>query len=270
MTPLRTEVVENEHLRLEIALDAGPRIVWLSLPGGRNIFAETPEIAWPTVHGRPYRLLGGHRLWSSPECPLDEQVPDDEPVVVRALEDGVAIEGSTRTHDGLTRRIELHPAADGPRVRVTHVLENRGDRPVRAAAWALTQVAPGGVAVSPLPGGGAAQLPNRNFVLWPYSSVADPRYDLTDSEIRVAATGDPGFFKVGCLNRSGTVHYELDGITFRKRFEPEPEAEHVDFGCNVEIYVRAEFLELETLSPVRDVEAGGSIVHVEEWELAPS
>lgn len=271
MTSLRTEVVENEHLRLEVALDAGPRVVRLSLPGGRNVFAETPEIDWPTVHGRPYRLLGGHRLWSSPECPLDEQVPDDEPVTVRALEDGIEIEGSTTTHDGLTRRVELRLAADGPLVHVVHVLENRGDRTVRAAAWALTQVAPGGVAVLPLPGdGGSTQLPNRTIVLWPYSSVADPRFELTDGEIRVTATDDPGFFKVGCLNHSGEVLYTLDGVTLRKRFTPEPNAEHPDFGCNVEVYVRAEFLELETLSPLRDVEPGESIVHVEEWELVSS
>lgn len=268
MTGLRTEVVENEHLRLEIALDAGPRVVWLSLPGGRNVFAETPEIGWPTVHGRPYRLLGGHRLWSSPECALDEQVPDDEPVAVRALPDGVELEGGTATHDGLTRRIELRPAAGGPRVHVTHVLENRGGQTIRAAAWALTQLAPGGVAVLPLPrDGGGAQLPNRNVVLWPYSSVADPRFELADGEIRVAATDDAGFFKVGCLNAAGEVRYELDGVVFHKRFKPEPDADHVDLGCNAEVYVRAEFLELETLSPLRDVPAGASLVHVEEWEL---
>lgn len=269
MIALRTEVVETGHVRLEVALDAGPRVTWFSRPGGRNVFAETPEIGWPTVHGRAYRLLGGHRLWSSPECPLDEQVPDDEPVTIRPVGDGIAVEGSTRTHDGLARRIELLPDPGAPRVHVTHVLENRGERPVRAAAWALTQLAPGGVAVVPLPGaGGGEQLPNRNVVLWPYASVADPRFELTDGELHVAATDEAGFFKTGCLNLSGEVRYELDGITFHKRFEPEPGAEHVDFGCNVEVYVRAEFLELETLSPLRDVEPGEAIVHVEEWELS--
>lgn len=268
MNGLRTHVVENEHLRIEVALDAGPRVVWLSRPGGRNVFAETPEIDWPTVHGRPYRILGGHRLWSSPECPLDEQVPDDEPVTLRELADGIEVVGATKTHDGLTRRIELRPAADGPRVHVTHVLENGGDRTVRAAAWALTQMTPGGVGMLPLPGGGgSAQLPNRNVVLWPYSSVADPRFELIDGEIRVRATGDAGFFKAGCLNVSGEVFYELDDVVFRKRFSPKPDAEHVDFGCNTEVYVRAEFLELETLTPLHDVEPGGSIVHVEEWQL---
>jgi hypothetical protein len=267
---LRTEVVENDYVRVEVALDAGPRVVGLSLRGGVNVFAQTPKIDWPTVHGRPYRLLGGHRLWSSPECPLDEQVPDDEPVTTRVHPGGIDVEGATKTHDGLTRRIEIRLAEDAARVHVTHVLRNPGGQTVRAAAWALTQVVPGGVAVLPLSGGESDQLPNRNVVLWPYSSVADSRFTLGDDEIRIAATDGPAFFKVGCLNHSGQVSYELESVTFHKRFEPDPDAEHVDFGCNVEVYVRAEFLELETLSPLREIPPGGEIVHVEEWSLVPS
>jgi hypothetical protein len=266
---LRTGIVESEHLRIEFTLDAGPRIVRFSLRDGPNVFAETPDAQWETVHGRPFRLLGGHRLWSSPECPLNEQVPDDAQVGVRPLDDGVELTGGTLTHDGLARRIELRLAADGPRARVRHVLENGTDGAVRVAAWALTQVRPGGVAVLPFAAGeiDGGQLPNRNVVLWPYSSVADARFTLTDETMRVAATDAPGLFKAGYLNRSGWIAYELDGVTFQKRFAPEPHSEHVDFGCNVEVYVRAEFLELETLTPLRHVAPGAAIEHVEEWEL---
>ncbi|HEY8646034.1 MAG TPA: hypothetical protein VIL77_09180 [Gaiellaceae bacterium] len=269
---LRTGVIENEHVRLEFTLDVGPRIVRFSLRDGRNVFAETPDAEWDTVHGRPYRLLGGHRLWSSPECPLDEQVPDDAPVGVRLLDDGVELTGDTLTRDGLTPRIELRLAMAGPRVRVLHVLENHTDQEVRVAAWALTQVRPGGVAVLPLQTDelDGAQLPNRNVVLWPYSSVGDPRFELTDDTIRVAATDDAGLFKVGYLNHGGWVAYELEEVTFRKRFDPEPQAEHVDFGCNVEVYTRAEFLELETLTPLRHIAPGKTTEHVEEWELLPT
>lgn len=262
---LRTGVLENEHVRLEYALDAGPRIVHFSRRGGRNVFAETPGIEWETVHGRPFRLLGGHRLWSAPECPLEEQVPDDEPVAVRATDGGVELAGATRTHDGLARRIELR--LDGPRVHVTHTLVNDTEREVEAAAWALTQLAPGGVAVLPLPEAGAEQLPNRNVVLWPYSDVHDRRFEVRATAIRVATDDGPGFFKVGCLNLNGAVSYELGDVVFRKRFDPEPGAPHVDLGCNAEVYVRAEFLELETLTPLRRVGAGEELRHLEEWEL---
>ena len=268
---LRTGVVENEHVRLEFTLDAGPRIVRFSTPGGRNVFAETPDAGWDTVHGRPFRLLGGHRLWSSPECPLDEQPPDDVPVGVDEHADGVDLTGGTTTHEGLSRRIELRLAADAPRVHVRHVLANNTERVVRVAAWALTQVTPGGVAVLPLPASDldGEQLPNRNVVLWPYASLDDPRLELRDDTIRVASTADDRPFKVGCLNRSGTVTYELADVTFRKQFRPEPHANHVDLGCNAEVYTRAAFLELETLTPLRDVAPGESLEHVEDWELVP-
>jgi hypothetical protein len=191
---LRTEVVETEHLRVEVAADAGPRVVRLSTPGGTNVFAETPNSGWDTVHGRPFKLLGGHRLWSAPECPLAEQVPDDEPVDVR-------VDGATVTAQRGARELELRLADDGPRVRVRHVLTNDSSSPVRVAAWALTQLRPGGIAVVPLGGsGGPEQLPDRNIVLWPYSSLEDPRFALTDRELRVQAKPGESFFKVGCLN----------------------------------------------------------------------
>lgn len=256
---MRTEVVETPQLRLEVAVDAGPRIVRLSKPGGANVFAETPDAGWDTVYGRPFRLLGGHRLWSAPECAPEQQVPDDQPVDVR-------VEDTTVTVWKDARLIELR--LDGTRVHVRHVLTNDGDAPVRVAAWALTQLRPGGVARVALGGeGGPEQLPDRNVVLWPYSSLGDPRLELTDRELRIHARSAPGYFKVGCLNRTGTIAYELDDATFVKRFAPQPDAEHADGGCNVEVYVRDEFLELETLSPLQVLAPGGTIEHLEEWEL---
>ena len=256
---MRTEVVETAHLRVEVAVDAGPRVLRLSTPGGTNVFAETPDAGWDTVHGRPFRLLGGHRLWPAPECAPEEQLPDDVPVDVR-------VHGATISVHDETRRLELQ--LEGMRVHVRHVLTNAGDTTVRVAAWALTQLRPGGVARVPLRrDGGAEQLPDRKIVLWPYGSLGDPRLELADDRLCVHAKPAPGFFKVGCLNHTGRIEYELEDATFVKRFTPHPDAEHADLGCNVEVYVRDQFLELETLSPLRDVPPGGSIEHIEEWEL---
>ena len=258
-----TEALESAHLRVELAVDAGRPIVHLSLPGGENVFAETPDAGWDTVHGRPFRLLGGHRLWSAPECPLEEVVPDDVPVDVH-------VDGATVSVRDEARLIELTLANDAPRVRVRHVFTNLRDEPVRIAAWALTQLRPGGVAVLPLGrDGGPEQLPDRTVVLWPYSSLGDPRLELADDAIRVHARPAPGYFKVGSLNHAGRVAYELDDVVFVKRFAPEPAAVHADLGCNVEVYVRGEFIELETLGPLHGLTPGGCVEHVEEWELVP-
>ena len=257
-------------MRVEFTLDAGPRIVRFSRPGAPNVFAETPSLGWETSHGRPYRLLGGHRLWSSPECALEEQLPDDVPVAVSVTADGVELRGGSRTSDGLARTLVLEFDDGAPSLRVNHVLTNETDASVEVAVWALTQLAPGGTAVLPQQQGAVDgdQLPNRHFVLWPYSSLADRRLRLADDAVRVDATAVDGLFKIGYLNRAGWVAYELGDTVFRKVFTPEPSEAHVDQGCNVEVYVRAEFLELETLSPLRSVAPGASVEHLEVWELS--
>jgi hypothetical protein len=38
-------------------------------------------------------------------------------------------------------------------------------------------------------------------------------------------------------------------------------------GCNAEIYVNDQFLELETLAPWQTIEPGETITHTERWEL---
>jgi hypothetical protein len=38
-------------------------------------------------------------------------------------------------------------------------------------------------------------------------------------------------------------------------------------GCNAEIYVNDQFLELETLAPLQTIEPGETITHTEKWEL---
>jgi hypothetical protein len=266
---MRTQAVENEHLRLAFLLDAGPRVVRLSTPGSANIFAETPEAGWETIHGDKYLLYGGHRLWTAPECVAEEQVPEAAPVTTERLSDGVEIFGGTVTHQGLTRSIRLRLDPDEPWVHVRHALHNSTDRPVEAAAWALSQLAVGGAAVLPQQQGHVSgpQLPNRNLVLWPFSPISDPRLELRDDVVRVHAALAPGSLKIGYFNRAGWVAYEKNGTVFRKEFAVAADKPHADFGCNVEVYVCDDFIELETLSPLREIAPGQTVEHDETWKV---
>lgn len=45
------------------------------------------------------------------------------------------------------------------------------------------------------------------------------------------------------------------------------EGEYPDFGCNVESYTFMDYLEFETLSPLRLVEPTQSIQHIETWRI---
>ena len=65
-----TRRLATDFLTLDYLIDAGPRLVRLSLKGSdTNLLGETPDVGWDMPGGSHYHLLGGHRLWASPEEP---------------------------------------------------------------------------------------------------------------------------------------------------------------------------------------------------------
>jgi len=79
---LPTQSLENSHLRVDFLSQAGPRIVRLALPAHpENLLAELPHRRHPTPYGE-FRILGGHRLWHSPEDILRTYIPDNEGLTV--------------------------------------------------------------------------------------------------------------------------------------------------------------------------------------------
>jgi hypothetical protein len=267
----RTGIVENDVLRLEFLLDAGPRIVRFQLhERPENVLSETPHLSWPTAYGSRFEMIGGHRLWVAPEAPAEEQVPDDRPVDVSRRADAVELRGNTLSREGFRPQIAVTLDASGADIRVRHTLTNESDSTHVVAAWAITAFAVGGVATLPQATeavGGQEQLPNRWFALWPYSSLEDPRLELGDEAIRIHAKPGEGWLKLGYFSRSGVMRYDRGGVRFTKRFAVDVAAVHADRGCNAESFVCDDFLELESLGPLCSVAPGEAIEHVELWSL---
>ena len=110
--------------------------------------------------------------------------------------------------------------------------------------------------------------PNRSLVLWPYTDWADPRLSFGQTELRVAGDPRAEACKIGYFNRQGWIEYRYaDGLRLRKRFEVQADLPHPDLGCNVEVYVRDAFIELETLGPLIELAPGESTEHEEVWEI---
>lgn len=266
--------IVTPYLRLDYLQEAGPRIVHLSLNGpggeaGQNIMVEIPDIAIPTPYG-PYRLYGGHRLWHSPEAMPRSYVLDDAGCTVRKTGDGVILAGPVEEQTGMQKTLQVAVAAERAEVTVTHTMQNCGVWPVELAPWAITQLRLGGVAVFPQVVGPlepSGLLPNRNLVLWPYTRLSDPRLCLADDLHMIQALPDARPVKIAYLNRAGWAAYVLDGVLFVKRWTPQPDAAHVDFGCNCESYCNHQFIEVETVGPLARLEPGESVTHVEKWEL---
>jgi hypothetical protein len=273
---LPTARLENDYLTLDYLTDRGPRIVRLIPRGlGQNLMAETPEAQLRSPYG-PCRLWGGHRLWHAPETAGRTYIPDDGGLTIAPLPGVAASHGISLTyqeaHSGIHKELQLRLAPDAARVEVIHRLTNTGLWPIELAPWAITQLKVGGRAVLPVSPAADAEglLPNRLVALWPYSRWDDPRLRLTEAAIEIDARPMAMPFKIGYLNRDGWLEYHYEGVVFRKRFAPQPDRPHVDFGCNTEAYTHDKHIELETLGPLTRLAVGEMVEHVEVWEVEES
>lgn len=267
---LPTRVLDNGHVRLEYLAEAGPRIVRLFAAGSEeNLLAELPTLKMDTPQG-PYYIRGGHRLWHSPEAFPRSYLPDNAGQIVEELPDGVLLTQPVEPATGIRKSIEVRLAPGQAMVTLTHELKNAGIWPVELAPWAITQMRLGGVAILPQQVGAldaAGLLANRQLVLWPYTRWADPRLELGDDLILIRAQSLMPPCKVGYLNRHGWSGYLIGSTLFVKRFLPDVDRPHPDFGCNAEVYCCDQFIEVESLGALVTLAPGASVRHVETWEL---
>ena len=270
---LPTTLITNQRLTLEFLSQAGPRIVRLFLGESKeNILKEAPNVSLETPYGN-YRFQGGHRLWHSPEGMPRSYLPDNGGLVVEQTTQGVRLTGPVEAPTGIQKRIEicLHP--DEPFVTLIHSLENQGLWPVELAPWAITQLPLGGLAILPqtkTPLDKSGLLPNRQLVLWPYTSWEDPRLELHDDFILIKAEGKTPSLKVGYANHSGWLGYLHNAVLFCKKASYDVGTAYPDFGSSSECYCDNRVIELETLGPLTRLEPGQSTRHIETWELYPA
>ncbi len=264
--PIRT--ISNEHLRLEFLAEAGPRLIRLFLAGSTdNLLAETPDVHWPTLWGK-YHLRGGHRLAVAPEALALSYVPDDDGVIVEDMPTSVRLIGLPENPAGVSKTIEIHLHPDRPALTLQHVLQNRRAEPVSIAPWAVTQLPTGGLAVLPLrtTRERCREAPDRQVVLWPYTSWHDNRLSIDDEYAWIKAQPGSSELKIGALAR-GWLGYLNRGVFFLKRFDPQLDQPHPDLNTNAQIYCNDRSIELESLAPVTQLETGQMSVHLETWEL---
>ena len=263
----KTAEVDFGAVQVNVALDAGPRILGYARCEGPQLFADLPGEVIGSAIG-DFAFLGGHRLWRAPEIPSITYEPDDRPVEIDRTGNGVRLAGPPGV-EGITRIIELSQRED--MTVVDHTLRNDGSGAVRCAAWSITQLVPGGTAVLPQPldpVDAAGVLPNRAIVLWPYTDPGAPEVELGRTEVRVHASGTKTRSKVGQANRRGWLAYVLGGEVFVK-WAPlhDDSREHPDLGASVQCYRDHRFLELESLGPLAEVAPGSELHHREVWTL---
>ncbi|MCS6953465.1 MAG: hypothetical protein RMK57_15150 [Bryobacterales bacterium] len=262
--------VSNGEVELVVTGDVGPRILRYAFVGERNFFKEYPEMMGKSGE-KQWMIRGGHRLWRAPEDPKLTYALDNDPVKIDVRGSVLIATQPVEALTGIEKQIEVRLAARGTAVEVVHRMRNTLRRPQEFAAWALTVMAPGGVAVTGFPPRGRhpeVLLPTNPLVMWAYTDFSDPRWTFTKKYLILRQ--DPQARepqKAGLFHPDTWGAYVLGTDLFLKRSKADPSQRYPDFGCSFETFTNQDMLELETLGPLTQVRAGGTVEHIERWSL---
>jgi hypothetical protein len=265
--------LSNGVVELIVTGDVGPRVIRFGLAGGDNEFVEIPGQAGLTG-GDEWIPYGGHRLWHAPEAMPRTYAPDNSPVQVADHGEFVRVTQPVEAQTGIRKEMDIRLRPGQAHARIVHRLANHGAWPVRLAPWGLSMMAPGGVAIIPLPPRGTHDeylLPTGSLALWAYTDLSDPRWTWGAKHILLRQDpARPAPLKIGVMAPAGWLAYWRDGRLFVKIVEVQPGAEYPDRGSPLEVYADGALLELETLGPLAWLEPGASVEHVEDWFVFPA
>ena len=262
--------VSNGEVEAIITGDVGPRVIRFGFVGGQNLFKEFPDQLGKAGEQK-FQLRGGDRAWKAPEDPVATWAPDNVPVEIKATSFGVIAQAPVEPLTHLQKEIEVRMAASGTSVTISHRITNRSLFALEFSPWALTMMAPGGVAIAGFPPRGKhpVNLEATNpLVMWAYTNLADKRWTFTKKYLTLRQ--DPNNLeaqKLGLFNPDTWAAYLLNGEVFIKRTKADPGKTYPDFGCSFETFTNNEFLEIETLGPMTKVPPGHTVEQVEHWQL---
>ncbi len=259
--------ISNGAAELIVLTEVGPRVISYSAFGGSNHFKVYSD-QMDKRGGDDWRIMGGHRLWTSPELAGRADEPDNDPVDYEIIQGGVRLiqKPSART---LTQKImTVTLDENSSKVTVKHEVKNTGMFEIELSAWALSVMDTGGVLAAAQVREDTGLLPNRTLSLWPYSKLSDDRVYLGEKYFTLEQrTEKDSAFKLGMFAEQGGAAYFNHGQLFVKRFGADADEQYPDWNCNFEAYVCAAMLECESLSPLCLLAAGESVELFEEWEL---
>ena len=263
--------LSNGIVEVIATAQVGPRLIRFGFVDGANEFAEFAD-QLGKVGGDEWRIYGGHRLWNAPEHPERTYYPDNEPIKVRIVDEWtLELTQPTEKTTGIQKRLRVSLSPDAAQVTVKHILINRNLWAIKLAAWAISAMAPGGMAILPEPPfipHPEKLLPARPLVQWHYTDLSDPRWKCGRKFILLRQDPNrPEPQKLGLANLAGWCAYAKGERLFVKTFRHLADAPYPDFGCSNEVFTNADMLELEPLSPLTKLQPDEALEHEERWHL---
>jgi len=259
--------MSNGIVELLVTVDVGPRIIYLGTVGGPNMFGE---LGYDKDAADTFQLMGGHRLWHSPEAMPRSYEVDNSPVYWEEYEGGIRTVQKPESWAQTQKEMEIYMEDNSPLITVMHRIRNCGAWPVKLSAWSISIMSKGGLEIVPMTQRDTGLLGNRVLGLWPYSNMADKRvmWGKRYVALRQDENADTAF-KFGINGEEGWGAYFNHGQLFIKQHYHDMEETYPDGGMSYETYTDNRFLEMESLSPMTELQPDETVEHLEYWALIP-
>jgi len=260
--------IENDMYEMIIPLDYGIRIASFLKKGDKNFLGELTGIS--RAHEEDtWFIRGGHRLWHTPEKFPRTYMPDNQPIDYEIVDEALILTQPINNQTLLQKQLKIKFIDGGKRVRIEHILMNKGQWTIETAAWGITLLRTGGIAKIPLNKRKEELLSTKRFSLWSYCHLGDERITFKEDYFTLKQdVNNNTAFKIGTNNEEGWASYTEGGYTFTKYFDYKADQDYPDHGCSFETYTSDKILELETLSPIQTINPEESIHHFELWEIS--
>lgn len=255
----------NEQMEVGVALEFGIRIVHLSCLGMENLYYVQPDDCSDGFTNGDWKLRGGHRLWMAPESE-ESYCPDNTPIHYTLEENGVLLwqDPDARLHIGKRLRLTFLP--DGG-LELEHTIENLSENTVIGASWGVNTLDGGGVATIQFSASKGGYNPKRVVSLWSDTNLHDERVRFDRNSITATHLPMSEYFKIGVYSNPGQAVLHNKGQEMTITFDALPYTDYMDNGCNFELYLCSQFMELETLGPRTQMKPGEFATHKETWHL---
>ncbi|MBO5305888.1 MAG: hypothetical protein J6B12_03905 [Clostridia bacterium] len=257
---------ECGRITVGVALDYGIRIPYLSYDGSENLFFEQPREMTDLCTPDGWRVYGGHRLWLAPEGKHD-YYPDNDAVTVEVLENGLKVSQKNDPWICAEKQVEIRFCEDD-RLEILHTVKNTDKTKRRVALWAVTSMAPLGTEYIPLALRDGGSDPNHVFTTWDYTSLGDERARYERELITLSHRPTGKKYKIGVGHPLKSVRYVNRGVVFEKLVDVREGEQYTDGGVSFETFMCDHMVEVETLSPLMDMDADESVAYLEVWKLS--
>lgn len=244
------------------------RIMQFGFVNEPGVFWENPELLGRGMPEKPWDTMGsfgGDKTWPAPQSVWNWPPPDvfdREPVTVRETPGGLTLDSGVSPRFGIRteRQVVIEPGASVLRVTTTyHKVEGE---PVDVSVWVISQLKNPEAVFLPVPA-------DSRFADGCSRQWGMPTNFITRQGSQIRLTRDPqGSHKIG--NDADRMIWQ----DARNRLTIEspriPGATYPDEGCSMEIYTNggvADYVELETLGPLRRLAPGDSLTAVNLYRL---